>query len=110
MAFFYVSAAEARTEPVYRPAMDAYRTRTGWLLKFDLPGVRAEDVDVQTYGSTLVVRGARRDHLEEDVVSVHSMEIGYARFERVIELPCSLDEARLMLEFRDGNLLIRVSH
>ena len=109
MAFFYVSAAEARAEPVSRPPLDVYRTQTGWLLKFDLPGVRAEDVDVQTYGSTLLVRGARRDHMEEDVTSVHMMEISYTRFERAIELPCNLDEAMLMLEFRDGNLMIRVS-
>jgi HSP20 family protein len=109
MAFFYVSAAEARVERVLRPPLDVYRTGTGWLLKFDLPGVRAEDVDIQTYGSTLVVRGARRDHMDENVTSVHSMEISYTRFERAIDLPCNLEEARLTLEFRDGNLMIRVS-
>lgn len=89
--------------------MDVYRTRSGWLLKFELPGVRAEDVDVQTLGSSLLVRGMRRDYVVEDICSVYSMEITYNRFERAIELPCNLDQARLTLEFRDGNLLVRVS-
>jgi HSP20 family molecular chaperone IbpA len=47
--------------------------------------------------------------MDEDVTSVHSMEISYTRFERAIDLPCNLEEARLTLEFRDGNLMIRVS-
>jgi len=109
MAFFFLPVSQAGVEPLWRPPVDVYRTRSGWLLKFELPGVRAEDVDVQTYGSTLLVRGARRDYSLEDVCSVYSMEISYSRFERAIELPCNLEDARLALELRDGNLLVRVS-
>jgi len=37
-------------EGVWRPAADIYRTRTGWILKFDLAGVRPEDILVQILG------------------------------------------------------------
>ena len=30
----------------WRPAADVYRVRDGWLVKFDLAGVRPEDVEV----------------------------------------------------------------
>jgi HSP20 family protein len=108
-SYFYLEVSQSGGETLWRPPVDIYRTQAGWLLKFELPGVRADDVEVRTIGSTLVVRGTKRDWIEPGITSVHMMEVTYGRFERAIELACSLDQARLTLEFRDGNLLVRIS-
>ncbi len=105
--FFLTPSPEAQT--FWRPSADVYRTRTGWLLKFDLAGVSPDDVNVDVCGGRITVSGMRRDWTVEEVCSYHSMEISYNRFERTVELPCDLDAARLALEFRDGILLIRVA-
>ena len=52
---------QGMTGAAWQPAVDVYRTATGWLLKFDLAGVRPEDIDVNVSGSRLTVRGQRRD-------------------------------------------------
>jgi HSP20 family protein len=87
---------------------DVYRTRRGWLLKFDLAGVRPEDVTLRVQGCRITVAGTRRDCSFEEGSRTYSMEIAYNRFERTIELPCDLENPEVGLEFRDGILLVRV--
>jgi HSP20 family molecular chaperone IbpA len=77
-------------------------------LKFDLAGVRPEDVKIRIAGSRITVSGVRRDWVVEQGYSYHSMEISYNRFERSIELPGDLSNAEFSLEARDGLLLVRV--
>jgi|SRR5450759_1726739 HSP20 family protein len=93
---------------VWRPLADIYRTRDGWLLKFDLAGVRLEDVTVSVRGRMISVSGCRKDTVIESGASYYSMEISYNRFERTIEMPTSLDAARMTLEARDGILMVRL--
>jgi HSP20 family protein len=91
----------------WRPSADVYRTRDGWLLKFDLAGVRPEDVRLTVQGSTITVGGSRRDCCLEEGCSQYRMEISYSHFERRIDLPADLSRSRLTTEFRDGMLIVR---
>lgn len=101
-----VSFPELR-EP-WVPAVDVYRTRDGWMLKFDLAGVQVEDVTVSVGGRRVSISGIRRDSVVEEGCSYYAMEISYDRFERTIELPSHLDDASVKLESRDGILLVRM--
>jgi HSP20 family protein len=93
---------------LWQPSADIYRTRNGWLLKFDLAGVRPEDVTVSVRGRRVSVSGVRRDFIAEEGCSYYSMEISYNRFERSLEMPANLENARITLEARDGLLLVRM--
>jgi HSP20 family protein len=116
MHALFLPGAEACQETPWQPLMDVYRTANGWLVKFELAGVRAEDIDLQVLGGRMVVRGVRRDRLREEAQKsgqpspVHyRMEIAYSRFERSLELPCDLKRADIITEYRDGLLLVRVT-
>jgi HSP20 family protein len=104
----FLPAGEACQEGLWRPAADVYRTRSGWLVKFDLAGVRVEDVELTVQGSRMTVRGVRRDFLLEEGHRYYRMEIAYSRFERCLELPCDLGRAQLTTEYRDGMLLVHI--
>ena len=91
-----------------RPAVDVYRTRYGWLAKFDLPGVRPEDIELQVEGRRLALRGVRRDWLLEEGCHYHSLEITYSPFERHLEFPADLRHARMTTEYQAGMLLVRI--
>jgi len=95
-------------ETHWRPAADIYRTRTGWLVKYDLAGVKRKDIEVIVKGSQITINGFRRDRRLEDGCSHYSMEISYNRFERTLELPGDLEGAQVQLEGRDGILLVRL--
>lgn len=92
----------------WQPPVDIYQGREGWLIKFDLAGVRAEDIQILVDSDTLTVAGIRRDWTILEEQRAWSMEISYNRFERSVRLPCRLEDLSLRSEYRDGMLLVIV--
>jgi HSP20 family molecular chaperone IbpA len=80
----------------------------GWLAKFDLAGVRPEDIRLEVQGHTLRVQGTRRDCTLEEGCHHHRLEIAYSEFERQVEFPISLEQARITTEYQAGMVLVRI--
>jgi HSP20 family protein len=108
MQSFFMPTAQTFQEAAWHPPADVYQTRRGWLVKFDLAGVRPEDIEVTAQGSRLTVRGTRRDWVAEEECACYRMEIAYSHFERTLELPCNLDAAHITSEYHYGMLLVRI--
>src|SRR5437660_887972 len=104
MQSLFVPSGSLCGEASWHPSADVYRSRSGWLVKFDLAGVRPEDIVVSAGASRLTVCGRRRDWTIEEGHRYYRMEIAYSHFERTLELPCRLDDARITSEFREGML------
>jgi len=116
MNALFMPGAEACQDTPWRPHADVYRTPDGWVVKFELAGVRAEDVDLQVLGGRMQLSGLRRDCLLEEARKsgtpspVHyRMEIAYSRFDRTLDLPCDLKRAEITTEFANGLLLVRIT-
>ncbi len=92
----------------WAPAADVYRGPGGWLIKFDLAGVRPEEVEIRLHGRHLILDGVRRDWSPPADHRCHSLEIAYHRFFRSLELPSELTGARVTTEYRDGMLLVQL--
>jgi HSP20 family protein len=105
----FLPAASSYQQCGWCPPVDVYQTSTGWLLKFDLAGVTSHDVEVYTHGSSVTLRGTRRDVRLEESQRSYSMEITYDRFERSIELPEPIEGAQIATDCRDGMLLVRIT-
>ena len=101
-------AVLAERSTPWQPSADVYRTKDGWLVKFDLAGVQIGDVTVTIQGRRLIIGGVRRDSFLEEGSSYYSMEISYSRFERTIEMPADLENSKMTIEARDGILLVRL--
>jgi HSP20 family protein len=106
---FFKTATEPYGDSCWRPSADVYRGRQGWLVKFDLAGVSAEEIQLRAEGRRLSVSGVRRDLTILDHQQAYSMEISYNRFERSVELPCDLTQADIHHECRDGMLLVLIT-
>ena len=102
-------AAKNIKEACWQPPVDVYRAGTAWLVKFDLAGVRKEDIQVELNGCRLTVRGVRRDLTILDGQRAYSMEIAYNQFERVVELPVNVETARFASDYRDGMFLVSIT-
>jgi HSP20 family protein len=92
----------------WQPSADVYRTKNGWLVKFDLAGVQIADVSVTLSGRRLTISGVRRDSFLEEGSRYYSMEISYNRFERSLVMPANLENARISIVAREGLLLVRM--
>lgn len=108
MHALFLPAAESRFESPWNPAADVYRGRNGWLVKFELAGVRPEDLELTVLGNCLTLRGVRRDCTALEGCRYYQMEIAYSPFERSLTLPCDLGRADVTSEYRDGMLLVRI--
>ena len=93
----------------WQPSVDIYRAGAAWLVKFDLAGVRKEDIEVTLDTSKLIVRGVRRDLTILEGQQAYSMEIEYNQFERTVELPINVETSRFASDYRDGMFLVSIT-
>jgi HSP20 family protein len=91
---------------LWNPPADVYRSRDAWIVKVDLAGVYAEDLEIAVDQSNLRIRGCRRDTFFQEGFSYQQMEITYSRFEKTIQFPCLIDETSLAHDYRDGFLIV----
>ncbi len=91
---------------LWEPSVDVYQGQEGWLVKFDLAGVRLEDLELTVRGCQLCVRGVRRDWKILQGQRAWSIEIAYNEFARTIEMPCGGAIEITSSEYRDGMLLV----
>ena len=109
MHSLFLPAARGLQEGLWQPSADVYRAPDGWLVKFDLAGVRFEDIQLTAQGRCLTLRGCRRDWSAEEGASHYRMEISYSHFQRSFELPCDLDRCGISADSRDGMLHIHIT-
>ena len=94
------------------PPVDIYETEDDLLVKIEIAGVRAEDLQValSSDNRVLTVAGMRRDHgtRSSGRVSCHQLEIYFGPFERAIPLPHSvlIDRERLSAVYKEGFLVV----
>jgi len=93
---------------VWNPNADVYRTSDGWIVKVDLAGVTADDLEIEIQGRTLSIAGCRHDTFFGQGVSYHQLEITYSRFEKTLRFPCSIEGASLLRDYRDGLLILHL--
>jgi HSP20 family protein len=94
--------------PLWLPAADVYQTDDGWIVKVELAGVAAEDVEIEVQGNQLYIAGCRKDRSCVAGVSYHQMEITYSRFEKSLSFPASIEGVEVDHMFENGLLIIRL--
>lgn len=93
---------------LWNPAADVYRSVDGWIVKVDLAGICADDLELELDGSSMRIRGCRRDTFYTKGLTYQQMEITYSRFEKTIQFPCPIDPASLAHDYHDGFLIVRL--
>ena len=72
-----------------------------------LPGVKAEDLDIQIVNETVTIKGEIFKKVEEEDVFL-LQERPSGKFERSLNLPDPLDSEKTEAELKDGILTLRV--
>jgi HSP20 family molecular chaperone IbpA len=76
-----------RAAPTWEPPVDVFETERHVIIVVALPGVMAEQVQLEIEGTGVVVRGQRRLPGPVADALIHRLELPYGVFERRIELP-----------------------
>jgi HSP20 family protein len=88
------------------PAADVSETDKTIEVKMDLPGINANDIDVQVNGNLLTVSGERKEEKEEKGKTYHRIERRNGRFSRSTTLPAAVKEDKVDAQYHDGVLTI----
>ena len=89
---------------VWSPLMEAYASTGDLVLRFDLPGVTLDDVDITLEDRTLSVSGVRKPVAEE--APHFLLELPYGEFRRSVTVPAGTDADSIKATFKDGVLEI----
>ena len=105
---FLGSSKNVQSGRLWLPAADVFQTADGWLVKVELAGVSAEDIEIDIQGKSLYIAGCRKDKSCAVGMSYQQMEITYSRFEKTLEFPASIDGATIEHNFENGLLIINL--
>jgi HSP20 family protein len=88
------------------PAMNVLGSDTGLLVTAELPGVKADDIDISVINERLTLSGSRQaDEVEEDA-RYHRRERNFGNFSRTVQLPFPVDAEKVDATFTNGVLNI----
>ena len=89
-------------------SMDVAETDNSVEVRLDLPGAKAEDIDIQVDAGVLTIRGERKEEEEEkdEERKYHRIERRYGSFARSITLPCGVRDEEAAADYKDGVLKV----
>jgi len=90
------------------PTMDVIRSGDDLVLRAEMPGIKAEDIDISVAEGTLTLKGTRHAEKETRDEDFVVRETSFGSFERSVKLPEGLDPATIRAEYRDGILEVVV--
>ncbi|MEH2056539.1 MAG: Hsp20/alpha crystallin family protein [Nostoc sp.] len=100
--------SETSTSPrtAWVPAVELSDNGSELLLRVEIPGVEAKDLDVQVTQDTVSIVGEHRyqKHSQSNA-KVHS-EFRYGKFTRVIPLPTKVQNQQVKADLKDGILIL----
>ena len=90
------------------PPLDLFESRRAFLLRFDVPGVKARHLEVAFMGGLLVVSGARYLAVGPEGERFHRLERPGGSFRRSVALPTAATPEMVEASVQDGVLTVLV--
>ena len=88
------------------PAIDMYQTDDEIVVKASLPGVKADEVQINITGEILTIKGETKQVEEKKEKAWHMREQRWGTFERAVALPTEVVSDKAKAEFENGILTI----
>ena len=88
------------------PAVDMYQTDDEIVVKAALPGIKADEVQINVTGEVLTLKGETRQENETKEKSYHIREQRWGTFERSLVLPAEVVADKAKADFENGILTI----
>ena len=93
-------------EGEWSPSVDVSETKDSFVVKAELPGLVAEDVNVSISGNLLTIRGEKKKEEEEKDEHHHYVERYYGSFQRSFQLPANMKTDKIEATFDKGVLKV----
>jgi HSP20 family protein len=88
------------------PLINATEDRENYYIRAELPGIKAEELDISVTGNSLSLSGERKIPAEDEKVKYHRREREAGQFSRMITLPSQIDSTKVEARCADGILTV----
>jgi HSP20 family protein len=90
------------------PPLDVEETDKEILVRAEIPGVKAEELDLSIANGALVISGEKKESQERKEKGYFHQERRFGSFRREVPLPAAVDEANVEAEYKDGVLHVKL--
>jgi HSP20 family protein len=87
------------------PSLDVSDTKETFVVKFSLPGMDANDIQLSLQENVLTIKGERKQE-KEDMGRGHRVERSHGTFIRSVGFPRAVDASRVTARCTDGVLTV----
>lgn len=91
------------------PSLDVTESENSIDVSMDIPGMKADDIDIQVMSDVLTISGERNEQKEDkNGQSFHRIERHMGQFSRSIRLPNAVDQSKVEAVYDNGVLKIHL--
>lgn len=106
--FMNLKKTNGMPELGFSPSCEIAEDGNNYIFTFDLPGVKKDQVKVETNGDQLTVRAERKEEKKTEEKKKYLSEVYYGSYARTFTLPGPIDEKRIDAKFDNGVLTVMV--
>jgi HSP20 family protein len=104
----YGGADDAGQRAGVFPLVNLTEDADSFFIRAELPGVHADDLDIQTTGNSVTISGERKIFAEVENARYHRRERDAGKFSRVVSLPDAINFDQTEATLTDGILTITI--
>ena len=93
-------------EREWAPSLEMSETKDNFVVKAEVPGIDAKDIDISLTGDVLTIKGEKRQEKEEKEEDYHLVERSYGSFSRSVRLPAEVESNKIKASYKNGILAI----
>ena len=88
------------------PLMNVTEDKNNYYVRAELPGFKADELDISVTGDTLSISGERKLPVEDEKAQYHRQEREAGKFSRIVSLPAQVDTDKVEAHCADGVLTV----
>lgn len=92
----------------FMPLAEMEQTEDAVHIKVEIPGMKADDIDVQVTQEAVMISGERKSQFKSNKNGMARSEFRYGKFNRTIPLPVPIDNSQVKGDYQDGVLILEL--
>lgn len=88
------------------PLINVTEDKNSYYVRAELPGFKADELDISVTGETLSISGERKLPVGEENAQYHRREREAGKFSRIISLPSQVNTAKVEARCADGIIIV----
>lgn len=102
--FDELHAATPTDRSTFVPAVELHDRGDELVLRAQLPGLEAKDLDIQVTKNAVLIAGEHRQEQKTEENGYFKSEFRYGKFRRVVPLPIAIQNDQVKADYKDGIL------